>query len=197
MKIAAVIPTRFYPPELVPLTDMLQADGVRVALRDSADYGHRIYNMWNSGLEGLAGYEYVAILNDDIRLLPGTLHVMAGVLRGNLEVGIVYPDVRAPFTHLPDMVALEETEGTWGAGGMTGFCFMFRVLDGLTRFDESYRWWYGDDDFEERMRLSGRKVCRVVGLPIVHTADGSAGKVWDELSPLIAQDRALWEERHR
>ena len=83
---------------------------------------------------------------------------------------------------------------------MTGFCFMFRgqpQFPYYPLFDETYSWWYGDDDFEERVRGAGRRdVCRIVGLPIEHAANGSAGRVMDELGPLIVADRALWDSRH-
>jgi GT2 family glycosyltransferase len=192
--IGAVIPTRFDPPELPYLLDVLTEDKVLWIIQPSEQFGHRIHRMWNDGLDRLADCDYVAMLNDDIRILPGTLPFMARVLDKHLEVGIVYPDIRVPFASLPTEVRLEETEGSWGRGGMTGFCFMFRPGP---KFDESYQWWYGDDDFEERMRLSGKKVCRVVGLPIVHTVDGSAHKVWNEIEPLTIADRNLWEARHR
>jgi hypothetical protein len=38
-------------------------------------------------------------------------------------------------------------------------------------------------------------VARVVGVPIRHTPNGSAGRDWMRLAPLIEQDRARWEER--
>jgi GT2 family glycosyltransferase len=198
--IAAVIPTRFRPPQLEPLLAVLHADGAQAIVLDSADFDHRIYSMWNAGISRartLVGPEAIAILNDDIELLPGTLPLMAEAL-GDPAVGVVYPDVRAglssglPFRPL----TLEATSGTWGTGGMTGFCFMFRPDWPLTVFDTSYAWWYGDDDFEERVRGAGRIVARIVGLPIRHAADGSARKVASELAPLIAADRALWEARH-
>jgi hypothetical protein len=197
MKIAAVIPTRFHPPQLEPLVALLEADGVDVILLESESFGHRIYRGWNEGVKIAQefGAEYVAILNDDITVLPGTLPLMADALRLYISAGIVYPDVRVPLDRLPSKpYEVEHTEGTWGAGGMTGFCFMFHA--GTVTFDECYHWWYGDDDFEERMRASGKSVCRIIGLPIGHRADGSAGRVMDELGPLIVQDRALWESRH-
>jgi GT2 family glycosyltransferase len=195
--IAAIIPTRFRPPQLEPLLELLAADGVEAYVMDSADYGHRIYRMWNAGVAIASDAGLVAVLNDDITILPGTLPLMAEAL-ADPAIGIVYPDVRADLSSgLPSRpIRLEATTGSWGAGGMTGFCFMFRSPAFWPVFDEAYSWWYGDDDFEERVRGAGRAVARVVGLPIGHAANGSAGRVMDELGPLIVADRTLWDSRH-
>jgi hypothetical protein len=200
--IAAIIPTRFRPPQLEALLEVLATDGVKAYVMDSTAYGHRIYRMWNAGvrLAKIEAADFVAVLNDDITILPGTLPLMAEAL-ADPRVGAVYPDVRVPLGSLPARpLILQATSGTWGAGGMTGFCFMFRgqpEFPYYPLFDEAYSWWYGDDDFEERVRGAGRRdVCRIVGLPIGHAADGSAGRVMDELGPLIAADRALWDSRH-
>ena len=197
--IAAVIPTRFHPPQLAPLLELLAADHVVPFVMESEQFDHRIYKMWNTGARdaAMAGADFIAILNDDVTILPGTLPLMARALDADPAVGAVYPDVRTPFGSLPaDPLQLESTTGTWGAGGMTGFCFMIRRPSSIPIFDEAYKWWYSDDDFEERVRGAGKLVCRIVGLPIVHSADGSAGRVMDELGPLIQADRALWESRH-
>ena len=191
--IAAVIPTRYRPPELAPLVEQLLADGVQPIVLESADYDHRIYRMWNAGVEKarIIGAGEVAILNDDVTLLPGSLPLMAQALRSDPFAAVVYPDVNAAWS-LPATWSLEATRGTWGAGGMTGFCFMFRTA--LRQpFDEAYHWWYGDDAFEDEVRRTGLRVCRVVGLPIRHVGNGSASKRWAELAPLIEQDRARWD----
>lgn len=189
--IAAVIPTRYRPPELTTLLDVLRQDEVKPIVVDSDLHGHRIYRMWNAGVELARGASAIAVLNDDITILPGTLPMMAEALHSRPSVGVVYPDVNAPW-QLPSAWSLVATQGTWGAGGMTGFCFMFRPELPVT-FDESYHWWYGDDQFEADVRALGYEVCRVLGVPIRHAANGSASKDWDRLAPLIEQDRARWE----
>ena len=196
--IAAVIPTRYHPPELDVLLAQLAADGVTPIVLESDNHDHRIYRMWNVGAQIAweIGATQIAILNDDIRILPGTLPLLASLLTD--DVGIVYPDIATPlFAGLPTAPELTSTTGTFGAGGMTGFAFMFRS-DVARRlpFDEAYHWWYGDDACEEQTRALGYRVCRAEGVPIGHTANGSASKRWDELAPLIAQDRARWEAAH-
>jgi len=201
--VIAVIPTRYHPPELEALVTVLDADGIDHIVMESEDYDHRIYRMWNIGVEMAWDARTTVILNDDVTLLPGSLPLMERALWSNPApagwvtpewptLAVVYPDVNAPWS-LPDQPTVQRTTGTWGAGGMTGFCFMFRTDLLLPRFDESYHWWYGDDAFEQGVRDAGYGVGRVSGVPIRHTPDGSASQRWDELRPLIEQDRARWD----
>ena len=48
--IAAVIPTRYHPPELSALLRVLIADGVEPIVLRSEAFEHRIYRMWNVGV---------------------------------------------------------------------------------------------------------------------------------------------------
>ena len=193
--IAAVIPTRYHPPELSDLLRVLISDGVEPIVLRSEAFDHRIYRMWNVGVaEARAkGADYIAVLNDDAGLYRSAVDALRAALDANPDVGAVYPDMNAA-RHVPSG-AIERTTGTWGAGGMTGFCFMFRAADPLPVFDEGYHWWYGDDAWEAGVRAAGYAVARVVGVPIRHTPNGSAGRDWARLAPLIEQDRARWEGR--
>lgn len=198
MKIAAVIPTRFHPPELAVLRGQAAADGVDLYVIESQLFEHRIYRMWNAGvaLARGAGATHVAILSDDVRLLAGALPLMAAHFDPHLEdVAVVYPNAGLGLGAGQHKAGMMATEGTWGSGGMTGFCFMFRTDADLPEFDEDYGWWYGDDAWEEAVR-SRYKVCRALGVPIEHTPNGSAGRVWSDLEPLIVADRVRWEHRH-
>ena len=197
--IAAVIPTRFHPPALSELLRVLIADGVEPIVLRSEAFEHRIYRMWNVGVEDarVKGADYIAVLNDDVELPTHALDALRAALDANPDVGAVYPDERAPWSYAGWTAAngIERTTGTWGAGGMTGFCFMFRAADPLPAFDEAFHWWYGDDAWELGVRQAGYTVARVVGVPIRHTPNGSAGRDWTRLAPLIEQDRARWEEQ--
>ena len=170
--IAAVIPTRYHPPELSDLLRVLIADGVEPIVLRSEAFDHRIYRMWNVGVaEARAkGADYIAVLNDDAGLYRSAVDALRAALDANPDVGAVYPDMNAA-RHVPSG-AIERTTGTWGAGGMTGFCFMFRAADPLPAFDEGYHWWYGDDAWEAGVRAAGYAVARVVGVPIRHTPNG-------------------------
>ena len=194
--IAAVIPTRYHPPELAELLRVLIADGVEPIVLRSEVFDHRIYRMWNAGTEEARakGADYIAVLNDDVAIRPRTLPFLAGALMEDPALGVVYPDVNACWCDIIKPGAVVKTAGTWGSGGMTGFCFMFRADLGIA-FDESYHWWYGDDAFERDVRAAGWAVGRLSGLPVRHHPDGSASRDWARLAPLIEQDRARWAER--
>lgn len=191
--IAAVIPTRYHPSELDVLLKVLDEDGVQEIVLESDAYDHAIYRMWNVGVRWarVYGASHVAVLNDDIAMRPGTLSSLADQLDQHPDVGVVYPDVTAEWDASPG--GIERTTGTWGAGGMTGFCFMFRA-DLPVAFDEAFHWWYGDDAFEADVRALGLGVARVRGVPIRHIPGQSAARR-DDLGPLIAADQVRWEGR--
>jgi GT2 family glycosyltransferase len=191
--------TRYYPAELTPLLQVLRDDGVSpIIVPDAFDHGPdwSLYRLWNQGLAiaSVLGHEYVVVMNDDVQILPGTVPALTQALMDNPSVGVTYPDTRVPLEFGLHPHGLMPTIGTWGRDAMTGFCFAFRTR--LQGFDVSYRWWYGDDDFEERVRAKGLSVCRVEGVPIRHQPGRSAQRDWEALSALVAADRALWADRH-
>jgi hypothetical protein len=198
-KICAVIPTRFRPPELEPLLAVLKADGVCVHLTvDPEDSEHRIYRMWNDGADAARahGARYIAVLNDDISLVPGTLPLFARMFAGHEALrkpsepplGALHPEARLEPWALPSDPRVEPT------GVLLGCCFFFRADIGI-RFDESYRWWYGDNQFDKDLRQAGWLVGRAVGVPYHHRPETSTRRAWDYLGPLTALDRQLWESR--
>lgn len=195
--IAAVIATRYQPPQFAALTMTLAVDGVLQVTVVDGEHGPdwSLYRLWNRGVRKAIedGAEYVCVLNDDVTILPGTLQKMSAQLELPYY-GAVYPDYRRRTAEGMDLTTVTSTVGTWGAGGMSGFCFMFRADLGVP-FDESYHFWYGDDAFEEAVRAKGLLVARIDGLPIDHSPNGSASRIWGELAPLIEADRNRWETR--
>ena len=150
--------------------------------------GFGIYQMWNYGWKyaldhsGKDGEVNVAILNNDISFLPGTIERLSDALRSEALVGITYPDydVRCsslgsigPTTGFP----LRQTTGTYRSGGMCGWAFMIRgeaARWGVPFIDEKLKWWFGDDFIEMKFREAGYKVCRLVGLPVDHASEATA-----------------------
>lgn len=192
--------TRFDPPQREPLLRLLRTDGVEpVVMADVGPHreGWSLYRLWNAGVRYAIdnlGADYICVLNDDVTILPGTLEAMAEELAIR-ECAVVYPDTRRRTTDESFIGTPTPTTGTWGAGGMTGFCFMFRADLGIA-FDERYQLWYGDDAFEEAVRAKGLLVCRIDGLPIDHSPGGSTRQLPDaEVAAMIAADRQRWEQR--
>lgn len=85
-----------------------------------------IHRWWNKGIDYAVerGAEYVAVLNDDLRLKDNPINKIASAMnKSGHSLGIPYP-----FT-----------------GAICGYCFVINVKDKI-RPDERFRWWYGDND---------------------------------------------------
>lgn len=132
------------------------------------DCDPNISHLWNLGINWVAGHARgtpytVTVINDDLRVPPGTLPSLASALhRTNTQ--IAFPDVHGLLK--PGEIAVRQGEpGPHNLfHRMTGYCFMLRG-DGDLRADESLVWWYGDDDLEWRaearlgtVRVGGAKV---------------------------------------
>ena len=196
--IAAVIATRYHPPQLSDLLRVLISDGVEPIVLRSEVFDHHLYRMWNVGVEEARakGAAYIAVLNDDVGLPRCAMGALGEALDRFPDVGVVYPDVASgSLESWTGGSVIQRTTGTWGAGGMTGFCFMFRADLGIS-FDEDWGLWYGDDAFEEAVRASGMAVARVVGVPVRHTPQGSTSRDMGHWGPIIAADRARWDALH-
>jgi len=85
-----------------------------------------IHRWWNKGIDYAVerGAEYVAVLNDDLKLDNDPINTLAYALD---EIGF---SLAIPYPH---------------SGHICGYCFVINVKDGL-RPDERFRWWYGDND---------------------------------------------------
>jgi hypothetical protein len=199
--ICAVIPTRYFPPELDRLLSVLWRDDVCAHLTvDSHKGDHRIYRMWNTARDAARehGAGFVAVLNDDIEIMPGTLSLLARAFDGKGKLGVVYPDFYHRWGSLPRKLTVVSTTGMWPwpepGPGLTGFCFVMRA-DLPVRFDESYRWWGGDGQFEMDVRAAGYEVGLVRGVPLRHRLHHSSDRDLEYFGPLMEQDLERWEVR--
>lgn len=210
-----VIPSRYEPERVraLALPLRIEADVIvfdnghepplnlpRVTVVDAR--GDGIYRMWNRGwqmaLERFPGKVNVAILNDDIKILPGTIHILARALRADPRIGCVYPDPSVRRARLPGHVNYTTEWDPAGARSMTGFCFVFKGELDLPPFDEGMEWWYGDSEFDESVKLAGYGVARIDGVPISHVSDAETND-WarrPELKEAIERDGIRWAERH-
>lgn len=207
----AVVPTRYEPDRLRALLDLITPEANVIVL----DNGHEppiagtvdtrgmgIYAMWNLGWRiALERHPVVnvAILNDDIRILPGSLRLMARALRSESWLGCVYPDRSVRLDRgLPGRWRLTAHRDPIDPREMTGYCFMFKGELPLPPFDEGYEWWYGDTQFDESVKLAGYAVAQVDGLPIEHESDTEANG-WarrPDLREAVERDGIRWAELH-
>jgi glycosyltransferase involved in cell wall biosynthesis len=106
-----------------------------------------IHVMWNIGAEvasqlGVA----LALVNDDVTISDTTIGTLASLLAYDKSIGLVCPayDYRK-FNDIYQDVRTVCNGRYDGTGGLAGFC-MVLDKDINWRFDESMKWWYGDND---------------------------------------------------
>jgi GT2 family glycosyltransferase len=155
MKLFAVISTHNRHDLVYNLTRSLSVDGITPIVIDNASdpplteyFGVKyidseqppnLSRLWNRGLDaacelysGEDGEFGIAVLNDDLVTYPGFVRELAGGLRE--DAAVVHP------------------------AGVIGCAYVLRgslVRIGELRFDERFRWWYGDNDLEWQARQLG------------------------------------------
>jgi len=217
--ITAVIPTRFDIPSLPALINNIVEDVKDIYILDNGLNGLRrielyrfpkvtilpcndksIYQMWNFGMDTTiktCGKEsYTAILNDDISFLPDTLKIMAGFLDSYSNLVAVSPDYNRRLADGIGKLELEFCESTFGHGGIAGFAFMIKNECGI-RIDETFKWWYGDDDLVKQILKTGNKIGKIKNLPLEHNQGSSFIKRKDELNQYIISDRLYFNSKYR
>ena len=142
-----------------------------------------IYEMWNVGVdywkERTPGPLNVAVLNNDLRLGPDCITRLAGALRANDDLVALSPN----YDKRPGM-GVQIRQGTFGAKGMAGFCFLIKAEE-ASRFSEDYEWWFGDDDFVAQAWTSGKRTGVLLDASVIHLDGGSqtAGDLYDPSNP--------------
>jgi len=97
-----------------------------------------IHRWWNRGIKFAKehGAKYVAVLNDDLVLEDNPLNAIANAMEETKSaIGFPYPHT----------------------GHICGYCYILNVETDLMP-DESYRWWFGDNDLYLRSRKLGGSV---------------------------------------
>jgi hypothetical protein len=97
-----------------------------------------IHRWWNKGINYAKerGAKYVAVLNDDLALEDNPLNTIANAMEETkAAIGFPYPHT----------------------GHICGYCYILNVETGLMP-DESYRWWFGDNDLYLRAKNLGGSV---------------------------------------
>ena len=98
-----------------------------------------IHRWWNRGIDVARtfGADYIAVLNDDLRLKNNPINKIANRMRDTKSI-IGYP--------VPNI-------------GI-GYCWVLDIKSNI-RADENFRWWYGDDD----IRLRALEIGEVIHVP--------------------------------
>lgn len=169
----AIIPSGHRPQELANLVhDLVDPGGVRVIIVDTGydriTISHpnvvvlqdrekpiNIQRWWNTGLRSVYFYQdqmapgeefTVAVLNDDLRVPPGFVQQLdANIQREEAAAACPAPGMRT--------VAFK-VDQRGNTLRMLGFAFALRGSLKLEA-DESFLWWYGDNDLDWRCRDLG------------------------------------------
>ena len=157
--------------------------------------GLGIYAMWNLGArlarERAATCD-IAFLNNDIHVGPGFL----GALRDGLRSADDLWAVSANHRRHP-LGGVQRSLGTFKSGGFAGFAFMARgeIFDRVG-FDESFSWWYGDDDFIAQIQANGGRVGVVGPATVDHIDGGSQTARYDRerLAAIERDRRRMWSK---
>jgi hypothetical protein len=149
-----------------------------------------LYRMYNAGMDAVSQVVHsdrqwnVLLLNDDVVCPPGWAVSLERALRSGQPGSLAYTD-RLGRAELLRMTAppanFMETATLWAA--------MVKGEEGL-RYDEQFRWWYGDNDFDLRCRLDADGTIAVPGPMPDHRLAGNATSESVELSTIANQHDA-------
>lgn len=195
MKIAAVIPTLGHRPELPGLIKQLIAEDVDTLTLGWP--GENLHHIWNQGAhmarDGRKA-SYIAILNDDIILPPGTLDYIAQAMSG-ADLACAGVDPKAPFGIASDAKAVPVTGSVERLMlHVTTWCFVVKA-SAWQDIDEGYEWWWGVGDLFVKIKEAGGRLGQIQGLGITHIGAGTTKNFpWVEAAKI--RDAERWRKAH-
>lgn len=135
-------------PKAYKTYEPLLKDSEKVVLKQ-VPLGVGIHVMWNIGIDiAIENGTASAFVNDDIVLGDNCVGTLASLVTYDSTLGVVSPvyDYRK-FKGIYQDVERTSNGRNDGSGGLGGFCMVLsQELTKEWRFDESMKWWYGDDD---------------------------------------------------
>jgi GT2 family glycosyltransferase len=132
-----------------------------------------IHSWWNMGIEHVRanGGQFVAVLNDDIKIEEDTLSLLLDELKKS----------RCTLS-----IPVKPGEAGWG------HCWVLDVSRGIYP-DERFKWWCGDHDLEIRAKRRGGVAYLPLRVPNLH-ANELTVKSW-QISELTVKD--IWKFRRK
>jgi len=134
------------------------------------DHGEiNIQRWWNVGIHFAKqnGADYVAVLNDDLVLSDDPLNKIARLMEES-GATLGYP---VPHT-----------------GHISGYCFVLNLKHGILP-NESYRWWYGDNDLWNQAEELGGLIGAAASVRHLHGNELTSNS--PKLMALADEDRTL------
>lgn len=136
-----------------------------------------IHRWWNLGIATATqcGADAVVVANDDIRIGgPTAVPTLAAAAN--------------PFAYVAPGRAHNLRR-------LTGWCWAIRPNDTHIRPDETFRWWFGDDDLEVRAQAAGDALVAAT-VDITHPRLGSTDTADPYMAAVIHADQRAFAERH-
>jgi GT2 family glycosyltransferase len=158
-------------------------------------HGKNIYSMWNDGVSYalLNNSKSICIFNDDLNI-PLINDWFKKLIRPLSEDDVWAVSANYnPFIHNDD-TEFKEVIGTFKDGGFAGFCFAVKLdayIKGLPLFDDTYNWWFGDDDFVHSVHKAGKKTVISLNAIVEHIHGGSRSvhQYTPEFNTMVEKDK--------
>lgn len=170
-----------------------------------------IYTAWNLGID-LAGDSDVVIMNDDL-LVPLNFIDIIDLVSKNVRAYAIVPNtpkkehyssiVDMPFDYFAKMP--DNGEDIDIVSWMPGFCFYLskECVKEVGLFDDKhYKCWYGDDDYQDRIKKVATKnnvipIFRVNSMFVYHYGGKSYKYQSKEVQNLIIKDRKNYAKKNK
>jgi hypothetical protein len=136
-----------------------------------------IQRWWNTGIDiaRANGGEYIAVLNDDLILKDNPINkIVQGMKEEGAILGYPHPHTGNGVTHT------------------AGYCWVLDLSSGI-RTDETYRWYFGDDDLLLQVLGLGKAVYVPAEVEHMHGVVGTAQSQY--LQQLTIADKKYFIEK--
>lgn len=157
-----------------------------------------IHVMWNRGIEEAQrrhGSVDVVFLNNDISIGPMFVQRLVAWMRRSRAVAVCgnYDKRRGVGVQPLQGICANRYDGS---GGLAGFAFALSAewLEAW-RFDEDFRWWYGDNDLCLSIEATGGWYGMVLDARCEHVGGGSQTATPDGWDDIVTADREAFEAK--
>lgn len=177
---------------------VVAAEGVKL-IHNERNRG--VYFAWNQGLRDATG-DHLAVINNDLVLPDKWAETLIG--HGHDAVCPSYTSwagVAANFTVNNEMLRARRPRvvaaGTPGSyKGFAGFCFMLSraAWEKVGEFDEKYFYWFGDNDYYNRLKAAGITPSRSTNV-VIHHYVGKTLDTCDDFPQRRETERRIYEKK--
>ena len=165
---------------------------------------------WNKGIK-MSTADILLFMNDDILVCPQWLDYLLAVMENN-QIACLFPDSvggqgkhafrHSIFTGIDDWKVeaqkrlKEDTRVR--AERMNGHCFMVarQTFKTVGIFDETFKVWYQDTDFEVRLLQHEELVAQLDNVLIYHHESVTLDKNWGDVAPQIKLDKIAFDKKY-